>query len=112
MRQQGSRGCSPCPRRAHNPAKVIVGYNLCAEFTCWQRYKKSLYSNNKAFAELNKYYPNTFSKFDIGNYVELARKIKNYKEDYTEAIDKSLEKYNLENNIRLHMDIFEEALKK
>ena len=73
---------------------------------------KSLYSNNKAFAELNKYYPNTFSKFDIGNYVELARKIKNYKEDYTEAIDKSLEKYNLENNIRLHMDIFEEALKK
>ena len=73
---------------------------------------KSLYSNNKAFAELNKCYPNTFSKFDIGNYVELARKIKNYKEDYTEAIDKSLEKYNLENNVRLHLDIFEEALKK
>ena len=73
---------------------------------------KSLYSNNKAFAELNKYFPNTFSKFDIGNYVELARKIKNYKEDYSEAIDKSLEKYNLENNIKLHMDIFEEAFKK
>ena len=60
---------------------------------------KSLYSNNKAFAELNKYFPNTFSKFDIGNYVELARKIKNYKEDYTEAIDRALEKYNLENKI-------------
>ena len=73
---------------------------------------KSLYSNNKAFAELNKYFPNTFSKFDIGNYVELARKIKNYKEDYTEAIDRALEKYNLENNIKLHMDIFEEALTK
>ena len=71
---------------------------------------KSLYSNNKAFAELNKYFPNTFSKFDIGNYIELARKIKNYKEDYSESIDKSLEKYNLENNIKLHMDIFEEAL--
>ena len=65
---------------------------------------KSLYSNNKAFAELNKYFPNTFSKFDIGNYIELARKIKNYKEDYSESIDKSLEKYNLENNIKLHID--------
>ena len=47
-----------------------------------------------------------------GFEVELARKIKNYKEDYTEAIDRALEKYNLENNIKLHMDIFEEALTK
>ena len=68
---------------------------------------KSLYSNNKAFTELNKYFPDTFSRFDIGNYIELAGKIRNYKEDYTSKIDECLKIYNLENNIKLHVKIFE-----
>ena len=68
---------------------------------------KSFYSNNKAFAELNKYFPDTFERFDIGNYIELADKIRNYKHDYSTQIDKCLETYNIENNIRFHINIFE-----
>lgn len=36
---RGQGGAAPCPRRAHNPARVIVGYNLYTEFTLRQRYK-------------------------------------------------------------------------
>lgn len=68
---------------------------------------KSLYSNNKAFFELQKYYPNAFETFDIGNYSELAYKIMNYKDDYSLNIENSLKKYNLENNVKNHMRIFE-----
>ncbi len=68
----------------------------------------SIFSNNKAFAELNKYYPNCFERFDIGNYSELAYKITNYKTDaYRENLEKALEKYNIENNIAFHISIFE-----
>lgn len=38
----GQGGAAPCPRRAHNPARVIVGYNLHTAFTCRQRYKNIL----------------------------------------------------------------------
>ena len=72
----------------------------------------ALYSNNKAFDELNKYFPNTFSRFDIGNYMELAKKIKDYKENYTLKIDDCLEIYNIENNIIFHKNIFEGGMKK
>ena len=73
---------------------------------------KALYSNNKAFDELNKYFPNTFSRFDIGNYMELAKKIKDYKENYTLKIDDCLETYNIEKNIIFHKNIFEGGMKK
>ena len=73
---------------------------------------KALYSNNKAFDELNKYFANTFSRFDIGNYMELAKKIKDYKENYTLKIDDCLETYNIENNIIFHKNIFEGGMKK
>lgn len=69
---------------------------------------KSLYSNNKAFFELQKYYPDAFATFDIGNYSELAYKIMNYKNDYSLNIENSLKEYNLENNVKNHMRIFEE----
>jgi hypothetical protein len=39
----GAKGGQPsCPRRAHNPAMVIVGYNLHTVFTLRQRYKNIL----------------------------------------------------------------------
>lgn len=68
---------------------------------------KAIFSNNKAFFELSKYYPNTFLGFDIGNYQELAYKIKNYNCDFSQAIHESLKTYNIENNIKLQMSIFE-----
>lgn len=67
----------------------------------------SLFSNNKAFAELQKYFPDCFGRFDIGNYVELANKILNYQDIYSENRKKALEKYNIENNIRLYRKVFE-----
>lgn len=73
---------------------------------------KSIFSNSKAFAELNKYFPNTFEKFDIGNYSELAYKIKNYKSNYENRINECMSKYNIENSIRLHLDIFEGKIQK
>lgn len=68
---------------------------------------KALYSNNKAFFELQKYYPDTFETFDIGNYNELAYKIRNYHKDYTGQIERCLKKYNLENNILFQKAVLE-----
>lgn len=73
---------------------------------------KSLFSNSKAFGELQQYYPNCFEMFDIGNYLELANKIKNYKVDYSANIDQCTTLYNIENNVRNHMSIFEEQASK
>lgn len=67
----------------------------------------SLFSNNKAFAELQKYFPGCFERFDIGNHLELADKIMNYQDVYRENRKKALEKYNIENNIRLYRKVFE-----
>lgn len=72
----------------------------------------SLFSNNKAFAELQRYFPNCFCQFDIGNYVELANKIENYHDSYTENRKKALEKYNIENNVRFYRKIFEGKVQK
>lgn len=68
---------------------------------------KALYSNNKAFFELQKYYPDAFETFDIGNYNELAYKIRNYNKDHTGQIEKCLKKYNLENNILFQKAVLE-----
>lgn len=71
---------------------------------------KSLYSNNKAFFELQKYFPDCFETFDIGNYNEIAYKIRNYNKDYRKQIDKCLEKYNLENNVLFQKSLLEKAV--
>ena len=44
--------------------------------------------------------------------MELAKKIKDYKENYTLKIDDCLETYNIENNIIFHKNIFEGGMKK
>lgn len=64
-------------------------------------------SNTNCFNELKRYYPHCFKQFDIGNYLELVHCIKNWKEDYSSNIEKSLEKYNLEENVKNYHDIFE-----
>ena len=72
---------------------------------------KSIFSSSKAFGELQRYYPNCFEVFDIGNYIELADKIMNYKADYSAAIDHCMNIYNIENNVKNHMSIFEKQAK-
>lgn len=67
----------------------------------------ALFSNNKAFYELQKYYKNTFDIFDIGNSKELADKLVHYRPVYEENLKKSLEVYNIENNIKKQIEFFE-----
>lgn len=68
---------------------------------------KTLFSNNKAFAELKRYFPDCFVSFDIGNYHELAYKIMNYRYNFESNIDNCLKKYNIEENIKFHKKLFE-----
>lgn len=68
---------------------------------------RGIFSNTKTFFELEKYYPDSFEKIDVGNYFELAEKILNYKKDHTQQLIKNLNKYNLENNILNYKRIFE-----
>lgn len=69
---------------------------------------KSIFSTSKAFAELQRYYPDCFEVFDIGNYIELADKIRNYRSDYRDRIGQCMRTYNLENNVKNYLTIFEE----
>lgn len=68
---------------------------------------RALYSNNLAIQEFQRYAPNAFATFDIGNYLELAAKIRSYESRYDEGIDRYLTTYNLANNIRMQMGLFE-----
>lgn len=70
---------------------------------------KSIFSNAHSFTQLKKYYPDCFESFDIGNYLELADRIKHYSRDFSAKIDACMETYNLENNVKLHMSLFESA---
>jgi glycosyltransferase involved in cell wall biosynthesis len=68
---------------------------------------RALYSTNLAILEFQRYAPNAFATFDIGNYLELATKIRNYECHYDEGIDRYLATYSLANNIRMQMGLFE-----
>jgi len=64
-------------------------------------------TNNPSFNGLRKYYGNCFSSFDIGNYVDLNHKIIFTKRglfDY--KLDIAYEKYNIENNAKIHYNLF------
>ena len=67
----------------------------------------SFFANNLSFMELRKYFGDSFYRFDIGNYVELAQKIMNSQPGkFDEKLDKAYEKYNIEENIKLHLEMF------
>jgi glycosyltransferase involved in cell wall biosynthesis len=71
----------------------------------------ALFANNLAFKELARYFPGCFENFDIGNYIELAQKIKTYKNTYRSKIEERMKIYNMENNIGIHRDLFERNAK-
>ena len=70
-----------------------------------------IFSNNFSFNELKHYCPEGIRTFDMGNYVELAQKISRLQVD--PPLDQKLEhyyqKYNLRENIRFHLDLFEKS---
>ncbi len=63
-------------------------------------------SNNLSFAEVKKYYGDVFHNFDIGNYLELAQKIRNGGDDFRDERDALFERYNIEENVRMHLAKF------
>jgi len=68
---------------------------------------KTIMSNTNCFHELSRYFPNCFKSFDIGNYLELVNCIERWEDDYEENIEKCLDKYNVENNVKNYAAIFE-----
>lgn len=63
----------------------------------------AIFSQTNAFFELEKYAPDAFKLFTIGNYHELANAIMSYrKEKYLPNLDKYHKKYNLSTNASLY----------
>ena len=72
-----------------------------------ENHARAILSNTKCFQEFGNYYPNCFSTFDIGNYLELADKIENFEDKYDDAIEHALKEHNIEKNVQEYMEIFE-----
>ena len=68
---------------------------------------KMVFANTKCFAELQEFFPDCFSKFDIGNYQQLAYNILHFEDKYQENIDRALKEHNLEINVKEYISIFE-----
>lgn len=71
---------------------------------------KVLFSQNLAFFELEKYAPDGFKMFTIGNYMELACGILNYDSSkYAEGLRTYHEKYNIHTSGLLYRDLLNRA---
>lgn len=64
-------------------------------------------ANNLSFAETRRYYGDVFSRFDMGNYIEIAQKVVHDQSDYTEQREIMYRKYNIDTLIELHRKMFE-----
>lgn len=63
----------------------------------------TIFSQNRAFFELEKYAPSAFKMFSIGNYLELAHAILSYRKDnYTPHLMKYHEKFNIHTSAELY----------
>lgn len=71
-----------------------------------ENHARAILSNTKCFQQLKEYFPDCFSTFDIGNYLELAGKIENFEEKYDEAIEQALKRHNIEVNVQEYIEIF------
>jgi glycosyltransferase involved in cell wall biosynthesis len=64
---------------------------------------KAIFSQNKAFLELEKYAQNAFQMFAIGNDIELANTILNYKaENFNECLKNFHQKFNIQTSVALY----------
>jgi len=70
---------------------------------------KVVFSRTFAFMELERYYPNCFPLADIGNAQQFAQQIYFWQHDSTPAQQKALQVYNIENNILVHKEAFEQG---
>jgi glycosyltransferase involved in cell wall biosynthesis len=64
---------------------------------------RAIFSQNKAFLELEKYATNAFKMFSIGNDVELANSILNYREsNFIENLKKFHQEFNIDTSANLY----------
>lgn len=68
---------------------------------------KMLVSNAHVFSELSKFAPDCFERFDIGNYYELADKVKLLAENRSSIENSFNKKYSLESNIEFYSEVVE-----
>lgn len=61
-------------------------------------------SNNHSFNEVRKMYGEVYHSFDIGNYMELAEKIRIARNDYAQERDRAYAKYNIRGNVLRHLE--------
>jgi len=77
------------------------------------KHPRVLTSRAKHFFELGKFYKNCFSTFDIANPIQLYQKILAWDDStdklHSKNLATALESYNIENNIKKHIEIFENA---
>lgn len=87
---------------------IVLGMEAGAKLIC---------ANNHSFFETRKYFGDTFHGFDIGNYVELAQKIR-YAVAKPEvstmrlARDKAYQKYNIRGSILAQLEHFQHHIEK
>lgn len=68
---------------------------------------KTILSRTFAFMELERYYSGCFTMADIGNPLQIAQMIHDWQHDFVPAQRLALTKYNIENNILIHKEVFE-----
>jgi glycosyltransferase involved in cell wall biosynthesis len=81
---------------------VVLGLEAGARLICAQ---------NHSFAEVKRYFGEVFTSFDMGNYIELAQRIRTYAEsagewDFPEARDRAFERYNIRLSAREQLERF------
>ena len=81
---------------------AILGMEAGARMICAQ---------NHSFAEIKRYFGEVFTSFDMGNYLELAQRIKSYAEgveslDFDAPRDEAYTKYNIRLSVREQLERF------
>lgn len=70
---------------------------------------KLLCSNNLSFNEASKYYGTVYERFDIGNHLELAQKLRATYPDFGAQREAAYETYNLRRNIARYLEAYQHA---
>lgn len=68
-----------------------------------------IFSRTFAFMELERYYPECFVMVDIGNPLQLAQAIGSWRHDFSTAQHRALACYNIEHNVLIHKEAFEDG---
>ncbi len=71
---------------------------------------KTVMSQNLSFIELAKYAKGAFRTFAIGNYIELANIIQNFKEPLTKELNEYFEKHNVDTSAKAYADLYQKLL--